>query len=136
MTRGKAALFGRHGGGLRFEVAGCDKLALGKSGMTKAKAKQLAIDEASKPRVNDEVKKHVVNELFGKHTGDAARSGLRPIGHVASMSDAAKTRILFQKGRIGLSAEEKKQRRSMRACCNEQCKKYYEVHITEEWVGR
>jgi len=87
IARGKTVLCGKHGGGLRCEVAGSDKIAQGKPGMcsgckTKAKAKQQVSEEASKPRVTDEVKQHAVDEAAGKLTGDAARRGLRPTGHI------------------------------------------------------
>ena len=90
-------------------------------------------DEASEPQVTDEVKQHAVNEAVGKLTGDAASRGLRPTGHITSISDDVKARIQKE---IDLFEEEKKQRRGVCACCDELCKRVHEVHITEEWVER
>ena len=57
----KLGLCGKHGGGRRCEVAGCGRMARGKSGVcsrhkSEAKAKHRTSDEASEPQVTDEVK--------------------------------------------------------------------------------
>jgi hypothetical protein len=129
---------GKHGGGPRCQEDGCTNLARNKTGKckrhtSKTKAKHRASDEASEPQVTDEVKQHAVNEAVGKLTGDAASRGLRPTGHITSISDDVKARIQKE---IDLFEEEKKQRRGVCACCDELCKKVHEVHITEEWVER
>ena len=94
----KSAMCGEHGGGARCQEAGCSKLARNKTGKckrhtSKTKAKHRASGEASEPQVTDEVKQHAVNEAVGKLTGDAASRGLRPTGHITSISDDVKARI-------------------------------------------
>ena len=89
MARSKTALCGKRGGGRRCEVASCDKVAQGKSEMccrceNKAKAKQQASKEASKPQVTVGRKQHASDEAVKKLTGDAARRGLRPKSKIAS----------------------------------------------------
>ena len=50
----------------------------------KAKAKQQASKEASKPQITDGQKQHALDEVVIKLTGDAARRGLRPKSKIAS----------------------------------------------------
>ena len=144
MAQGKAGLCSKHSGGRRCEVAGFGSMALGKAGLCGknggdrrcevAGCNKQASGGGSKPQVTDEVKQHAVDEAVGKPTGDAARRGLRPTDHVTSVSDEVKARSIQKE--IDLLEEEKKQRRSVRACCDELCKKVQVrgVHITEEWV--
>ena len=76
---------------MKWQVAGCDKMALGKSGVCsgcKAKANHRASVELPEPQVIDAVKQHAVNEAAGELTGDAAGRG--PTGQItAQLSEAA-----------------------------------------------
>ena len=135
LAREKSMRCGEHGGGSRCEVASCEKMVRGNSmrcqkhgGKSKTKA-----NYRLEPRVIGTANPDAVNKAVDALTGDAASRGLRPTGHITSISDDVKARIQRE---IDLFDEEKKHRRSICACCDELCKNVHEIHINEEWVER